>query len=42
MLLALTLAAGLPAIAMLVMGSLATGLYVAALARLRLLRVPAS
>jgi O-antigen/teichoic acid export membrane protein len=42
LLLALTLAAGLPAIALLLMGSLATGIYVAALARLRLLRAPAS
>lgn len=42
LLLALTLVAGLPAIALLVMGSIAAGLYVAALARLRLLGVPAS
>jgi hypothetical protein len=42
LLLALTLAAGLPAIVLLLMGSLATGIYVAALARLRLLRAPAS
>jgi O-antigen/teichoic acid export membrane protein len=42
LLLALTLVAGLPAIALLLLGSLAAGLYVAALARMRLLRVPAS
>jgi hypothetical protein len=42
LLLALTLTAGPSAIALLLMGSLATGLYIAALARLRLLRVPAS
>lgn len=42
LLLALTLLAGFPALAVLVLGSLAAGLYVAALARLRLLRVPAS
>jgi O-antigen/teichoic acid export membrane protein len=42
LLLAVTLVAGLPALALLLVGSLATGLYVAALARLRLLRVSAS
>ena len=42
LLLVLTLLVGLPALAVLVLGSLAAGLYVAALARLRLLRVTAS
>lgn len=42
LLLGLTLVAGLPAIPLIAVGSLATAIYVAALARLRLLRVPAS
>ena len=42
LLLALTLRFGLPALAVLLLGLLAAGLYVGALARLRLLRVPAS
>jgi O-antigen/teichoic acid export membrane protein len=42
LLLTLTLLAGFPALALLVLGSLAAGLYVAALARMRLLRVTAS